>query len=199
MAQASTCQVPARLSELRGYFDWSALMSWIVCRCSSNHLQITVAGRMNHLEGTNPDHICPFFMKHLSNNKCFGASQALGLCFNSLSCSKEPNRGLFLVCAVISHLPEADCHWKSLLCLQTFRVFSSSKWVIFAYGGREVSCFIERWDSSFNGRSLIMLSEVNRLFVQDHLEKMTKASKTAHYQGVGSAWLSQLYKALSYG
>lgn len=44
-----------------------------------------------------------------------------------------------------------------------------------------------------------MLSEVNRLFVQDHLEKMTKASKTAHYQGAASARLSQLYKALIYG
>lgn len=44
-----------------------------------------------------------------------------------------------------------------------------------------------------------MLSEVNRLFVQDHLEKMTNASKSAHYQGPGSAWLSQLYKALGYG
>lgn len=44
-----------------------------------------------------------------------------------------------------------------------------------------------------------MLSEVTRLFVQDHLEKMTKASKMDHYQGAGSAWLSQLYKALSFG
>lgn len=44
-----------------------------------------------------------------------------------------------------------------------------------------------------------MLSEVNRLFVQDHLEKMTKASKMAHYWGAEFAWLSHLHKALSYG
>lgn len=42
MAQASTCQAPARLSELRRYVDWSALMSRIVCRCGSNHHQLTV-------------------------------------------------------------------------------------------------------------------------------------------------------------
>lgn len=44
-----------------------------------------------------------------------------------------------------------------------------------------------------------MLSEVNRLFVQDHLEKMTMASKMAHYWGEECAWLSHLHKALSYG
>lgn len=39
-------------------------------------------GHMNHQEGTNPSHICPFFITFLRNNECICASEVLRLCFN---------------------------------------------------------------------------------------------------------------------
>lgn len=69
----------------------------------------------------------------------------------------------------------------------------------FLPGGERAHVLLRGEMSFFNGKTLIMFSEVTRVFFQDHFEKITKASMMAHYRGAGNVWLSHLHKTLSFG
>lgn len=146
---------------------------------------------MNHREGTNPSHICPFFQ--LSNIRGIrNAPLRYYDCVSIFTSAPENLTGGYFYSAVwlVIYLKRAVIgnHF------HVFRQFlSSSKWqVILPVEEIEPIFYWEERQFFNNARSLIMLREVNGLCVWGPLQKMTKASKMAHYRGPWGVWLPEI-------
>lgn len=171
---------------LQGYLDWSALVSCIASKCTSNHLWIIVCRTHESSRGYKPIPHLSLFLWNISGIINASVPQRYYNCASIFTGAAENLTGGYFYSAMwlVIYLKQAVIgnHF------HVFRQFlSSSKWQVILPVGEIGLIFYWVARQFFNnGRSLIMLCEVNGLCVGGHLQKMTKASKMAHYWGLTS-------------